>query len=95
MVISNDAHNQKPNAVPSARRKKWLEDARIADRVVVGSAYGFAETLRRERPDILILGYDQRLPDAETEREVSRLGIEVVTMPWYPGKEDPRVSRCG
>lgn len=95
VVISNDAHNHKPGAVPAARRKKWLEDAHVADRVVIGDPHGFAETLRRERPDILILGYDQTLPDAETEREVALLGVEVVTMPWYPGKEDPRVSRCG
>lgn len=94
VVISHDAHNRKPGAVPAARRKKWLEDAHVADRVVVGDPHGFAETLRRERPDILVLGYDQSLPDAETEREVSRLGVEVVAMPWYPGKEDPRVSRC-
>lgn len=95
VVISNDAHNRKPNAVPAARRKRRLEDARVADRVVVGGPRGFAETLRRERPDILILGYDQKIPDAETEREVARLGIAVVVIPWYPGKEDPRVSSCG
>lgn len=95
VVLSNDAHNRKPGAVPASRRRKCLEDAHVADRVVVGDPHGFAATLRRERPDILILGYDQRLPDAETAREVARLGVEVVTMPWYPGKEAPRVSRCG
>ena len=43
----------------------------------------------------LVLGYDQRLPDPETEREVLLLGVAVVTMPWYPGKEDARTARCG
>jgi len=94
VVVSNDAHNRKPNAVPAFQRKKWLEDHRAADRVVIGDRDGFAATLRRENPDILVLGYDQRLPDAETEREVARLGVAVVTMPWYPGKEDPRAAHC-
>lgn len=94
VVVSNDAHNRKPNAVPAAQRVKRLKAAGVADRVVVGDARGFAQTLRRQAPDILVLGYDQRLPDAQTAREVSRLGVEVVAMPWYPGKEDPRVSRC-
>lgn len=80
--------------MPSARRKKWVEGLGVADRVVVGDSHGFADTLRREKPDILILGYDQKLPDAETERAVAELGVEVVVMPWFPGKEDAAASAC-
>lgn len=94
-MLSNDAHNKKPNAVPSSTRKKWIEDLGVADRVVVGDAGSFAETLRREKPDVLVLGYDQKLPDPETEAEVARMGIEVVVMPWFPGKEDQSSSSCG
>lgn len=95
VVLSNDSHNKKPNAVPSAVRRKWIEDLGVADRVVVGDAGSFAETLRREKPDVLVLGYDQKLPDPETEAEVKRMGIEVVVMPWFPGKEDQASSSCG
>jgi cytidyltransferase-like protein len=95
VVLSNDAHNKKPNAVPSATRKKWIEALGVADRVVVGDPDGFAATLRREKPDVLVLGYDQKLPDAETEAAVRAMGVEVVTLPWFPGKEDPRASHCG
>lgn len=94
VVLSNDAHNRKPGAVLAFRRRKTLEGLRVADRVVIGDAHGFAVTLRRERPDILVLGYDQRLPDEETAGEVARLGVEVIRMPWYPGKEDVRAARC-
>jgi FAD synthetase len=94
VVLSNDAHNKKPNAVPAARRKKWLEELAIADEVIVGAADGFAGSLRRIRPGVLVLGYDQRLPDAETERAVRELGVEVVVMPWFPGKEDAGASHC-
>lgn len=94
VVLSNDAHNRKPNAVPSSTRRKWVEDLRIADKVVVGDAGGFADTLRREKPDILVLGYDQKLPDPETERAVAEMGVEVIVMPWFPGKEDSSSSAC-
>ncbi len=94
VVLSNDSHNKKPNAVKAAQRKKWVEDLGIADRVVIGRPDGFAETLRRERPDILVLGYDQRLPDPETEAAVKEMGVEVVVMPWFPGKEDASSSAC-
>ena len=94
MVLSNDAHNKKPNALPSAERKRRLEALCVADEVIVGDAHGFAETVRRVAPDILILGYDQRLPDAETEAAVRALGVDVVVMPWYPGKEDPGAAHC-
>jgi FAD synthetase len=93
-VLSNDAHNRKPNAVPAARRLKRLRALGLADEVLVGDANGFAAMLRRVRPDVLVLGYDQRLPDAETEAAVRSLGVEVVVMPWFPGKEDPGAAHC-
>jgi hypothetical protein len=43
---------------------------------------------------VLVLGYDQKLPDAETEATARELGVEVLRMPWYPGKEDPSAAHC-
>lgn len=94
VVLSNDAHNKKPRAVPALQRRRQLQDLRVADDVIIGDADGFAATLRRVRPDILVLGYDQRLPDEATAAEVERLGVEVVVMPWFPGKEDPAAAQC-
>jgi cytidyltransferase-like protein len=94
VVLSNDAHNRKPNAVPASVRKRRLESAGAADAVIVGDADGFAATLRRVRPDVLVLGYDQKLPDPETEAAVRELGVEIVVMPWFPGKEDGRAASC-
>lgn len=88
VVLSNDAHNKKPNAVPAVDRKKKLESFGIADEVRVGEADSFAASLRKVKPDVLVLGYDQRLPDPETEQAVAELGVRVVVMPWFPGKED-------
>ncbi|MDE2491520.1 MAG: adenylyltransferase/cytidyltransferase family protein [Elusimicrobia bacterium] len=87
VVLSHDAHNRKPNAVPAGVRRRRLEALGVADRVLVGDARSFAATLRRVRPDLLVLGYDQRLPDPETEEAARALGVEVVVMPWFPGKD--------
>ena len=95
MVVSNDAHNHKPNAAPAAQRKKWVEALGIADKVVIGDARSFAQTLRRENPDILVLGYDQKLPDPETAKAVKDMGVDMVLMPWFPGKESQGSSSCG
>jgi cytidyltransferase-like protein len=94
VVLSNDAHNRKPNAVPAVERAKRLRAYGIADDVIVGDADGFAATLHRVTPDVLVLGYDQKLPDSETEAAVKALGVEVVVMPWFPGKEDPSAAHC-
>lgn len=88
VVLSNDAHNRKHNAVPARLRRRWMKQLGIADKIVIGRPNSFAASLRQERPDILVLGYDQRLPDSETEAAVRELGIKVVVMPWYPGKEE-------
>lgn len=95
VVLSNDAHNRKPNAVPAKVRKQWVEALGIADKVVIGNPESFAETMRKENPDILVLGYDQKLPDPETEKAVKDMGVDVIVMPWFPGKEDQSSSSCG
>jgi len=88
LVLAHDAHNHKPNAVSARLRRSRLLALGAADRVTVGRPGSFAESLRRERPDILALGYDQRLPDAATEAAVRELGVRVVVLPWSPGKEE-------
>ena len=94
LVLANDVRNRKPNAVPAAVRLRRLRAMNVADKIVIGDAGSFAASLRRERPDILVLGYDQRLPDAETGRAVRELGIDVVVMPWMPGKEESPEAPC-
>ena len=88
VVLAHDAHNHKPNAAPSRERLRRVRELGAADKVVVGAAGSFAESLRRERPDILALGYDQRLPDAASEAAVRELGVRVIVLPWSPGKEE-------
>ncbi|MBI5210598.1 MAG: adenylyltransferase/cytidyltransferase family protein [Elusimicrobia bacterium] len=87
VVLAHDAHNRKTGAVDAPTRLRWLEALGIADRVVLGRPESFARTLRRERPDVVALGYDQRFPDEETAAAAERLGASVVRLPWCVGKE--------
>ena len=88
LVLAHDTHNRKPNAVPATIRRRRMLKLGAADKVVVGEAGSFASSLRRARPAILALGYDQSLPDAATEAAVRELGARVVVLPWSPGKEE-------
>ena len=87
VVLSNDAHNRKPNAVPAATRRRRLETLGLADRVIVGHPDSFARSVREIKPQIVALGYDQRLPDEDTKKALDEIGARVVTLPWYAGKE--------
>jgi len=93
VVLSNDAHNKKSYAVPAQTRLQWVKETGIADCVRVGQNDGFAKSLIEEKPDILALGYDQKIPDEETEKAVKDLGIQVVRLPWFEGKEEVVFSK--
>ena len=89
--ISHDAHNKKPNAVPMELRWERLSALGIADEVVIGDKDKFSGTLERVDPQILVLGFDQKLPDEATEQLVIDKGIQVIRFPWFPGKEQDLV----
>jgi glycerol-3-phosphate cytidylyltransferase-like family protein len=73
VVLAHDRHNNRPYAVASEERKNAVEKLGIADEVVVGDPESFAGVLLKYRPDIILLGYDQELPDRETGRLVREL----------------------
>ncbi len=88
VILSSDTHNKKANAVPSAIRLQWIKDLKIADSARVGEENSFSQSLLKEKPDILALGYDQKIPDEETEALIKNLGIKVIRLPWFEGKEE-------
>ena len=88
VILSSDTHNKKPYAVPAAIRLQWIQDLKIADSVRIGKENSFAKSLLEEKPDILVLGYDQKIPDEETETLIKNLGIKVIRLPWFEGKEE-------
>jgi FAD synthetase len=77
VVLTNDANNRKPYAVPAEQRKTALERLAIADKVLVGETDDFTAVLRKFRPDIIALGHDQELIEA-TKKEAEKMKIRVV-----------------
>ncbi len=63
VVIASDEtlrKKKKPLLLSAEKRKKLIERLGIADKVIIGSSSDFLEPVRKERPDIIVLGYDQR-----------------------------------
>ena len=63
--------------VPEHVRREMVEALKPVDRAVLGSATDIYETVVRERPTIIALGYDQVWNDKEVERECARRGVPV------------------
>jgi len=46
--------------VPATERKKVLEAIRFVDTVVIGDEMDFFSPIKKARPDIIVIGYDQQ-----------------------------------
>lgn len=80
VVIAHDAHNKKPNAVKAEIRKRNLEKLGVADKIIIGHPDSFVQTVLEQKPDIIVLGYDQDMPDDVTEAALRKMKIKLVRM---------------
>lgn len=78
VVIANDKHNRRPYAVAARKRKAQLEKLGIADKIIIGSPSGFVGMVKKHKPDMIVLGYDQKLPDTATEEYARKNKIRIV-----------------
>ena len=62
VVLTNDSNNKKPYAVPARQRKKLLESVELADEVLIGDVKDMAKVVEIVKPDVVALGYDQKMP---------------------------------
>ena len=63
--------------VPEHVRREMVEALKPVDRAVLGSTTDIYETVVRERPGVIALGYDQVWNEAEVESECARRGVPV------------------
>jgi FAD synthetase len=63
--------------VPEHVRREMVEALKPVDRAILGSTTDIYETVVRERPQLIALGYDQVWNDQEVERECARRGVPV------------------
>jgi FAD synthetase len=77
VVLAHDKNNKKPYKIPAKIRKENLERLKIADKVIVGHRNDFRKTIEKEMPNIIALGYDQKLPK-DLEDYIKKLKIKIV-----------------
>lgn len=83
VVLAHEAHNKRPYAKLAKIRKKNLEKLKIADKVVIGDKDRFFKVLLKFHPDIIVLGYDQEMPDSESIEVANKMRIKIVRFRKY------------
>jgi len=82
VVLTNDRNNKKPYAIPAKERKINLKKLKIADKIVIGDAKDYAKAVKKYRPQIIALGYDQKLKK-KTKDIVKKMNIRVKRIEKY------------
>ena len=77
VVLAHDMHNKREYAASAKQRKKQLELLGIADKIVVGSPTSFVAVVKKYKPNVIVLGYDQKLPPG-TEEYIKKNKIAIV-----------------
>ena len=79
--------------VPELMRREMVEALKPVDRAILGSTTDIYETVVRERPSIIALGYDQVWNEKEVERECARRGVPVRVARIGPRPHDDLATR--
>jgi FAD synthetase len=68
-------------------RKRLVESVRFVDKAVIGRPSGFFGVVKREKPGVIALGYDQSAEREWLSRELKRSGLKtrLVTLPRFGG----------
>ena len=82
VVIANDKHNKRKYALSAKKRKAMVKKTHIPDKVIIGDSTDFTKIIDKEKPDIIVLGYDQKLPP-RTVKKIKENKIKVVKFGKY------------
>jgi cytidyltransferase-like protein len=77
VVLAHDSRNKRNYAQNAKRRKEMLEQLRLVDKVVIGQRDDFMKVVRKEKPNVIVLGYDQRIPGGN-KKLLEKMGIRIV-----------------
>ena len=61
VVVASDKTAGKKSIYPARVRKGLVESLDFVDKVVIGSESDKTEVIRKEKPDVIVLGYDQNM----------------------------------
>lgn len=73
VVLTNDKNNIKPYAVLARERKKLLKSLGIADKILIGDSKDKTKIIKKIKPDLVVLGYDQDIPNSLEGVKVVRI----------------------
>ena len=78
VVASNrTAYTTKKYPVFDAKvRKKNLEKLDFVDKVVIGDDYDFMKIVRKEKPDFIVLGCDQKINENKLKKMILKAGLK-------------------
>ncbi len=77
IVLAHDSRNDRKYRRGVRERKVMLEHVRIVDKVIAGDRNDFMKVVRKEKPSVVVLGYDQKVPDG-LDKKLHSLGIKIV-----------------
>jgi len=91
VVIASDRTVLKSKRLlkPQEERKRMVEGLKIADKVIIGDEEDFLLVVKREKPDIVALGYDQVFD----EEKLKSLGCRIVRIQKYGSYSTSRIVK--
>ncbi len=78
VVVANDKNVLKSKGYllfSAEERKMILENLKIVDKVVIGDKSDFLKVVKKEKPDIIALGYDQKINEKDLREKLKTMKI--------------------
>jgi len=100
VIIASDEtikKQKKPLLFPANKRKEVLEMLKFVDKVIVGydisGESGYTKIIKKVKPDVIALGYDQRTNVQGMRKIISSLGLkcEIVKIDELKGYKTKRI----
>jgi FAD synthetase len=82
VVLANNKNNKKPYAIPATKRKANLKKLNIVDKIIIGDPNDYTKVVKKYKPDIIVLGYDQKLKK-EQKDYIKKMKIKVRRIKRY------------
>lgn len=78
VILTHDRNVKKKRGflVPAAERKKVLESIRHVDRVVIGDEADFFRPIKKARPDVIVIGYNQQFDTLWLRKTLKENGMK-------------------
>lgn len=78
---------------PAEERKRNLEKVGIVDKVVIGEDLDLYRVVKRENPEVIVLGFDQKMDERKIREECKKMGIECRVLRLKKRKKGYSVSK--